>query len=130
MKQNKDFRYQLEKRVSQHSCPKCGQNREYTNYVDTYTGELLPEEYGLCNCGYILSPYFKTSSVKSYAEKVWEENKIPTKFFAKAYQLKQEGSGASEIIVHLQKYEGANFEQAEYVADYVFGKMRKTGEKS
>lgn len=43
------------------TCPSCERPHEFTPYVDTETGELLPDVYGICNradkCGYALSPY-------------------------------------------------------------------------
>lgn len=43
------------------TCPACATSRCFTRYLDTDTGELLPDEYGRCdretNCGYVLSPY-------------------------------------------------------------------------
>lgn len=46
---------------SRTTCPTCGKPRCFTRYIDTDTGELLPNEYGRCNhevsCGYTLSPY-------------------------------------------------------------------------
>jgi len=57
----KDYRFILEKKGSRHACPECKQRREFTRYIDKYTGELLPEQYGICNrlnrCGYSLNPY-------------------------------------------------------------------------
>ena len=42
-------------------CPACGKPRCYTRYLDTDTGELLPDEYGRCdheaNCGHHRNPY-------------------------------------------------------------------------
>jgi len=42
-------------------CPACGKPRCFTRYLDTDTGELLPDEYGRCdreaNCGHAFSPY-------------------------------------------------------------------------
>lgn len=69
----KNYRFILEKRGSCHTCPGCGKRREFTRYVDTRTGELLPEQYGICNrldkCGYNLNPY-----KEGYAKKVWEQD--------------------------------------------------------
>jgi hypothetical protein len=46
---------------SRTTCPNCGTPRTFTRYIDTYTGELLPAEYGRCDrevkCGYARSPY-------------------------------------------------------------------------
>ncbi|UAY51287.1 DUF6965 family protein [Ferruginibacter albus] len=59
-----DYRFILEPYKtpsSRHTCPNCGKKREFTYYLDTQTGELLPPQYGMCNrrdkCGYHLSPY-------------------------------------------------------------------------
>lgn len=58
------YRYQFKKykRPSDRvTCPSCDHRREFTPYVDTTTGELLPPQYGKCerrnNCGYELNPY-------------------------------------------------------------------------
>ncbi|MCA1622730.1 MAG: PG0870-related protein [Acidobacteria bacterium] len=41
---------------SRHTCPKCGKRREFTRFIDTETGEYLPDFVGICNrssnCGY------------------------------------------------------------------------------
>ncbi len=41
---------------SRHTCPNCGKRREFTRFIDTDTGEYLPESVGICNrsssCGY------------------------------------------------------------------------------
>lgn len=51
-------RYQLTKKET--FCPEC-QHKKYKRYIDTLTGELLPEQYGRCNrqntCGYECNPY-------------------------------------------------------------------------
>jgi hypothetical protein len=48
------------------TCPSCDKARCFTRYVDTETGELLPEEFGKCdretNCGYARSPYTRPAS--------------------------------------------------------------------
>ena len=46
---------------SRTTCPACGKPRCFTRYLDTDTGELLPDEYGRCDhevsCSYAQSPY-------------------------------------------------------------------------
>jgi hypothetical protein len=42
------YRYQLEKGSKKHRCPRC-QQRTFTRYVDTETGELMPEHLGRCD---------------------------------------------------------------------------------
>lgn len=83
MPQVNSYRYQLPKKAIKSDCPQCGPRHRNTlsRYVDTRTGELLPESYGRCdresNCGYSLSPYQKTASGLSYADEVyqqWKEN--------------------------------------------------------
>ncbi|GAA4448781.1 DUF6371 domain-containing protein [Nibrella saemangeumensis] len=124
MSNKKDYRYQFEKKGSQHNCPECGEKKEYTRYVDTYTGELLPEEYGRCNqedkCGYFISPYHKDSSGTSYSDRVWAKSQIPSRFFAKAYGLKDEGYNYDDTLHLLKKYDELSFSQAVDVVDYVY----------
>lgn len=78
----KDLRYQLESNIpnrkgSKHVCPNCEKPKQFTRYVDTRTGELLPEPYGICNrqdrCGHSLSPYYRGTTGTSYAEEVYQE---------------------------------------------------------
>ncbi len=51
---------------SRTTCPSCDKPRCFTRYLDTNTGELLPNEFGKCdretNCGYALSPYTRPAS--------------------------------------------------------------------
>ncbi|MBK9176603.1 MAG: hypothetical protein IPM46_09755 [Flavobacteriales bacterium] len=50
---------------TRHTCPQCSKPREFARYVDTTTGELLPEHVGKCNrsdaCAYHYPPrdYFR-----------------------------------------------------------------------
>jgi hypothetical protein len=41
---------------SRHTCPDCGKRHEFTRFINTDTGEYLPESVGICNraskCGY------------------------------------------------------------------------------
>lgn len=60
---NLPYRYQLQKystSSSRHTCPSCNRKRQFTFYVDTETGQLLPSHVGICNrkdsCGYHYSP--------------------------------------------------------------------------
>lgn len=73
------YRYILQRYsgpASRYTCPVCKQRREFTRYLDTLTGELLPEEYGKCNrvgkCYHHLSPYHIQRSGQSYARQMHE----------------------------------------------------------
>jgi len=55
-----NFRYKLDPSPKKYICPSC-QKKCFVRYVDSTTGELLPERYGRCDrerkCGYHLNPY-------------------------------------------------------------------------
>jgi hypothetical protein len=83
------YRYRLQRYAgpkSRTTCPDCNQPRCFTRYVDTDTGELLPDEYGRCNretnCGYQLNPYTRPANGGlSYAMAI-ERNDLPTTYAA------------------------------------------------
>jgi hypothetical protein len=66
-----EHRYRLEKGSKKHLCPGCDKKR-FVRYIDTETGQLLPEQYGRCdresNCGYFLNPY-----TDGYAKMIWQK---------------------------------------------------------
>lgn len=59
---------------SRHTCRACNERKTFALYLDTKTGEYLPEQYGKCNradkCGYHLSPYHD-----GYSQTMWEQEK-------------------------------------------------------
>lgn len=69
------YRYTLQPysgRRSRVACPACGKPGEFTRYLDTETGELLPIEFGRCNresnCSYHANPYTLGPSGQSFAQ--------------------------------------------------------------
>ncbi|SIQ99852.1 hypothetical protein SAMN05880574_1477 [Chryseobacterium sp. RU37D] len=54
-----EYRFILEKGSKKHHCPGCSKKR-FVRFVDTTTGEYLPEQYGRCDKGdghYFVDPY-------------------------------------------------------------------------
>ncbi len=64
-------RYSLEKGSKKHRCPEC-EKKTFVRYIDTETGDYLPEQYGRCDreskCSYFLNPY-----LDGYAKAIWEQ---------------------------------------------------------
>lgn len=57
---NTEYQYILEKGSKKHHCPECAK-KHFVLYIDTVTGEYLPNHFGRCDrenkCGYHLNPY-------------------------------------------------------------------------
>jgi len=57
---NQPHQYSLEKGSKKHHCPDCNK-KTFVLYIDTETGDYLPEQYGRCDreskCSYHLNPY-------------------------------------------------------------------------
>jgi len=70
---NQPHRYSLEKGSKKHHCPDCNK-KTFVLYIDTETGDYLPEQYGRCDreskCSYHLNPY-----LDGYAKAVWEQER-------------------------------------------------------
>ena len=85
---NQPHRYSLEKGSKKHHCPECNK-KTFVLYIDTGTGDYLPEQYGRCdresNCSYHLSPY-----LDGYAKMIWEQE--------------QKVTGVTKVTVPKQKY--------------------------
>lgn len=68
---NTEHRYILEKGSKKHHCPDCNK-KTFVLYIDTETGDHLPEQYGRCDreskCSYHLNPY-----LDGYAKAIWEQ---------------------------------------------------------
>ena len=70
-----EYRYILEKGSRKHFCQSCKKKR-FVRYIDTYSGEYLPEEYGRCDKGdghYFLNPYSD-----GYSKVIWEQEQKVT----------------------------------------------------
>ncbi len=76
------LRYQLESGSKKHFCPSCSKRR-LVRYIDSNSGEYLPEQYGRCdresNCGYHLSPYKDGYSNNRIAEHLPERSSFVKK---------------------------------------------------
>lgn len=74
------FKYTLQKYCgpsSKYRCPSCNQQKRFTRYIDTETGEQLPDHVGRCDredkCGYHYTP-------KQYFEETKLDRKHPQQF--------------------------------------------------
>ena len=69
----KDYRYTLDKKSKKFVCPDC-LKRTFVKYIDSTTGEYLPDHYGRCDremkCNYHLNPY-----KDGYSQMIWEQQK-------------------------------------------------------
>ena len=68
---NTEYRYKFEKGSKKHLCPDCTQRR-FVKYIDTETGDYIPQRYGRCDreskCSYHLNPY-----ADGYAKDIWQQ---------------------------------------------------------
>jgi hypothetical protein len=82
------YPYSLEKGSKKHHCPGCNK-KTFVRYIDTETGEYLPEQYGRCDreskCSYHLNPY-----LDGYAKTIWEQE--------------QKVTGVAKVPISKQKY--------------------------
>jgi hypothetical protein len=70
---NTEHRYTFEKGSKKHRCPNCDKKR-FVRYIDTQTGEYLPEQYGRCdreiNCP---QQEYNNPYLDGYAKAIWEQ---------------------------------------------------------
>ncbi|GAB2554312.1 DUF6371 domain-containing protein [Spirosoma areae] len=126
----KPYRYQLPKKAIKSDCPECGHRKALSRYVDTQTGEALPDTYGRCdresNCGYHHSPYHKGASGLSYAQEMNPRNQmtpIPKAWFRMAGKWKRNGAARQSVVEGFQDaLIGATPEQAERIAAFIYDK--------
>jgi hypothetical protein len=65
-------RYTLDKSSKKHLCPDCEKKR-FVRFIDTETGEYLPDHYGRCDKGD--GHYFKNPYSDGYAKAIQEQEK-------------------------------------------------------
>lgn len=82
------YRYSLKKGSKKFVCPNC-YKKTFVRYIDTETGDYLPEQYGRCDreskCSHHLNPY-----LDGYAKMIWEQE--------------QKVTGVTKVTVPKQKY--------------------------
>ena len=116
-----NYRYILEPykgMKSRYTCPCCNERKTFARYIDTKTGEHLPEQYGKCNradkCGYHVSPY-----QDGYSQTMWEQEKEENKTIWKPTQPQPKpqppAKPASFIPLELFKQSLKHYEQNNFI---------------
>ena len=87
-----NYRLILDTKSKKFLCPECNK-RTFVKYIDTTTGEYLPDNYGRCDreikCSYFLNPY-----EDGYSKAIWEQgNGNPTKPDFPANFYKKQATG-------------------------------------
>jgi hypothetical protein len=104
-----EYRYILDTSPRKYRCPGCGKKR-FVRYVDTATGELLPEQYGRCdreaNCGHHEPPPLETKcyfvpfiEISDYSDKAKQIHTTKGNFYlpkSQIFEVLEKGCYVSE----------------------------------
>jgi len=86
-----EHRYKFEKGSKKHHCPNCGEKR-FVRYIDTETGDYLPERYGRCDREINCQPEdYNSPYLDGYAKAIWKQeqgNKTEWKQMQPSYKTK------------------------------------------
>lgn len=78
-------------KVPKLNCPYCGAKKHWQRYIDTETGEVLPEQHGRCDneskCGEWVNP-----KDTGYAKMIWEQERGSRSEFPNNWKLKRKAS--------------------------------------
>ena len=70
-----EYRYTLEKGSKKHQCPNC-ERKSLVRYIDTETGDYLPEEFGRCDHESKCDPHYHLNPYTSgYVEALSDQKK-------------------------------------------------------
>ncbi len=99
---------------SRYTCPSCGKAHEFTRFIDTQSGEFLPESFGICNradkCGYRLTPYDKGANGLSYSKEHWQASRMSSKKRRSSVSSRHLITLPEELLIRsLGHYEQNNF---------------------
>jgi len=98
-------------KVPKLNCPLCGAKKHWQRYLDTDTGEVLPEQFGCCDnsakCGHHVHPPFETVCYFVFTEGINEISE-------RAYSITQHGKS----IAIPKKTVFEKLPTGVYVADY------------
>ncbi len=85
-----EYRYKLQNSSKKNRCPECN-NKTFVRYIDTNTGDLLPEQYGRCDreskCSYFVAPPAEIQETKCLFVPFDKLNDYSNK----AFQIKADG---------------------------------------
>jgi hypothetical protein len=103
----KKYRYLLDNGSRKFICPRCGK-KKFVKYIDTETGEYLPDQYGRCDregkCTYHLNPY-KDGFAKSIWKKEQHTNNVKPKAIKQISKAPISFIPQEVLSLTLQEYE-------------------------